>query len=143
MRKTKKMLSKKDKSYFRAAQAVSTLSDFKRVNVGAVLIYKHRIASSSCNSQRTHPLQQKLNKERFEEETPAKLHAEVSCLLPLLGNKDIKWRDCELYVYREYKKGGLAMSRPCQSCQKLIKDLGIRIVHYTTDNGYATEEFEI
>ena len=35
------------------------------------------------------------------------------------------------------------MSRPCQSCQKLIKDLGIRIVHYTTDNGYATEEFEI
>lgn len=137
------MLSKKDKSYFRAAQAVSTLSDFKRVNVGAVLIYKHRIASSSCNSQRTHPLQQKLNKERFEEETPAKLHAEVSCLLPLLGNKDIKWRDCELYVYREYKKGGLAMSRPCQSCQKLIKDLGIRIVHYTTDNGYATEEFEI
>ena len=143
MRKTKKMLSKKDKSYFRAAQAVSTLSDFKRVNVGAVLIYKHRIASSSCNSQRTHPLQQKLNKERFEEETPAKLHAEVSCLLPLLGNKDIKWRDCELYVYREYKKGGLAMSRPCQSCQKLIKDLGIRIVHYTTDDGYATEEFEI
>ena len=137
------MLSKKDKSYFRAAQAVSTLSDFKRVNVGAVLIYKHRIASSSCNSQRTHPLQQKLNKERFEEETPAKLHAEVSCLLPLLGNKDIKWRDCELYVYREYKKGGLAMSRPCQSCEKLIKDLGIRIVHYTTDNGYATEEFEI
>lgn len=137
------MLSKKDKSYFRAAQAVSTLSDFKRVNVGAVLIYKHRIASSSCNSQRTHPLQQKLNKERFEEETPAKLHAEVSCLLPLLGNKDIKWRDCELYVYREYKKGGLAMSRPCQSCQKLIKDLGIRIVHYTTDNGYAAEEFEI
>ena len=137
------MLSKKDKSYFRAAQAVSTLSDFKRVNVGAVLIYKHRIASSSCNSQRTHPLQQKLNKERFEEETPAKLHAEVRCLLPLLGNKDIKWRDCELYVYREYKKGGLAMSRPCQSCQKLIKDLGIRIVHYTTDNGYATEEFEI
>ena len=103
------MLSKKDKSYFRAAQAVSTLSDFKRVNVGAVLIYKHRIASSSCNSQRTHPLQQKLNKERFEEETPAKLHAEVSCLLPLLGNKDIKWRDCELYVYREYKKGGLAL----------------------------------
>lgn len=137
------MLSKKDKSYFRAAQAVSTLSDFKRVNVGAVLIYKHRIASSSCNSQRTHPLQQKLNKERFEEETPAKLHAEVSCLLPLLGNKDIKWRDCELYVYREYKKGGLAMSRPCPSCQKLIKDLGIRIVHYTTDDGYATEEFEI
>ena len=63
------MLSKKDKNYFRAAQAVSTLSDFKRVNVGAVLIYKHRIASSSCNSQRTHPLQQKLNKERFEEET--------------------------------------------------------------------------
>ena len=137
------MLSKKDTSYFRAAQAVSTLSDFKRVNVGAVLIYKHRIASSSCNSQRTHPLQQKLNKERFEEETPAKLHAEVSCLLPLLGNKDIKWRDCELYVYREYKKGGLAMSRPCQSCQKLIKELGIRIVHYTTDDGYATEEFEI
>ena len=137
------MLSKKDKSYFRAAQAVSTLSDFKRVNVGAVLIYKHRIASSSCNSQRTHPLQQKLNKERFEEETPAKLHAEVSCLLPLLGNKDIKWRDCELYVYREHKKGGLAMSRPCPSCQKLIKDLGIRIVHYTTDDGYATEEFEI
>lgn len=137
------MLSKKDKSYFRASAAVSTMSDFKRVNVGAVLVYKHRIISSSCNSQRTHPLQQKLNKERFEEETPARLHAEVSCLIPLLGNKDIRWRDCELYVYREYKRGGLAMSRPCPSCQKLIKELGIKTVHYTTDGGYATEEFEI
>lgn len=137
------MLSKKDKSYFRAAQAVSTLSDFKRINVGAVLVYKHRIISSSCNSQRTHPLQRKLNKERFNEDTPAKLHAEVNCLISLLGNKDIKWKDCELYVYREYKRGGLAMSRPCPSCQKLIKELGIKTVHYTTDDGYATEEFEI
>lgn len=137
------MLSKKDKSYFRAAQAVSGLSDFKRVHVGAVVVYKHRIVSSSCNSQRTHPLQHKLNKERFNEETPAKLHAEVSCLLPLINNKDIKWKDCELYIYREYKSGGLAMSRPCLSCLKLIKELGIKTVHYTTNGAYATEEFEI
>ncbi len=137
------MLSKKDKSYFRAAKAVSELSDFKRIKMGCALVYKHRIISSACNSQCTHPIQQRLNKERFEEETPAKLHSEVNCLLPLLKNKDIKWRDCELYVYREYKRGGLAMSRPCASCQKLIKELGIRTVHYTTDGGYATEEFEI
>ena len=137
------MLSKKDKSYFRAAQAVSELSDFKRVHVGAVVVYKHRIVSSSCNSQRTHPLQHKLNKERFNEETPAKLHAEVSCLLPLINNKDIKWKDCELYIYREYKSGGLATSRPCPSCLKLIKELGIKTVHYTTNGAYATEEFEI
>ena len=31
------------------------------------------------------------------------------------------------------------MSRPCPSCMAAIKDLGIRNIYYTTDDGFSHE----
>lgn len=132
-------MTKKQKSFFEAAKVVSTMSDFDRVHIGCVVTEgSHRIISSGCNSNKTHPLQKKLNKERFDIDTHHSLHAEVSALLPLM-KEDIDFSKVEIYTYRNFKDGSYAMARPCPSCMKLIKQLGVRRIWYTTSDGYACE----
>ena len=55
-------LRKSDRAYFKAASAVSELSEFKQHKIGVVAVYKHKIVSSGCNSYVTNPLQKKYNK---------------------------------------------------------------------------------
>lgn len=133
-------LSKKDMAYFNIAKEVSKLSDFPRVKIGACAVYKHKVISTGCNSQRTSPLQKKYNQYRFTVDTPHTCHAETSCLKPLIGRKDIDFKNIELYIYREYKSGMPGLARPCESCMRLISELGIRHIYYTGDNSYINEE---
>ena len=133
-------LSKRHKAYFKAAKSMSELSDFKQHHIGAVAVYKHKIISSGCNSNKTNPTQKHFNIHRFDVDTPATIHAELSCLLPLINRKDINFSDVSLYIYREYKNGKPAISRPCASCMALIRQLGIRRLYYSGDNSYISEE---
>lgn len=133
-------LSKSHRAYFDAAKAMSKLSDFPRVKIGCVAVYKHRIVSSGCNSIKTDTLQKKYNIYRFSEESKHCQHAELACLKPLMARKDIDFKNVELYVYREYKNGDLGMCRPCPSCLALIRSLGVRHIHYTGDQSYIYEE---
>ena len=133
-------MTKSHRAYFDAAKAVSKLSDFKKVQIGAVAVYGHRMISTGCNTVRGCPLQKKYNTYRFDEPSEHSGHAELMCLKPLIGRNDIDFTRLSLYVYREYKDGSLALSRPCKSCMALIKDLGIRKIYYTTHEGYAHEE---
>ena len=132
-------MTRKQKSFFDAAKAVSESSEFPKVHIGCVITEgNHRIISSGCNSTKTHPLQKQLNRERFEVDSVHSLHAEVSALLPLM-KEDIDFSKVEVYAHRNYANGKIAMARPCPSCMKLIKDLGIKKIHYTTADGYACE----
>jgi len=132
--------TKSHKAYFEAARAVSKLSDFPRIKIGAVAVYKHRIISSGCNTQRTAPIQKKYNIYRFTEDTPHCLHSEVACLKPLIGRNDIDFKNVSLYIYRSIKGNELALARPCPSCMKLITELGIRNIYYTNNGGFSHEE---
>lgn len=131
--------SKTRKIYFETAKSVSRMSDFPRVKVGAVAVYKHHIVSSGCNTRKTDPLQKRYNVYRFSEETPHCAHAELVCLKPLIDRRDIDFKHVDLYVYRADKQGVPLLARPCPSCMQLIKDLGIRNIYYTNDNGYSHE----
>lgn len=132
-------MTKKQKSFFEAAKIVSTMSDFDRVHIGCVVTDgSHRIISSGCNSTKTHPLQKQLNKERFDLDSNHSLHAETAALLPLM-KEDVDFSRVEIYTHRNFKDGRLAMARPCVSCMKLIKDLGVKKIWYTTTDGYACE----
>jgi deoxycytidylate deaminase len=133
-------LSKTHKAYFSAADAMSRLSNFDRIHIGAVAVYKHKIVSSGFNSTKTNPLQKKINKYRFADDTPHCLHAETSCLLPLMCRKDIDFSNVTLYTHRRYANGELGPSRPCKSCMSLIKSLGIKNIYYTNDGSYVHEE---
>lgn len=126
--------------FFIKAKHASEFSDFYKQHIGCVVVYKKHIISVGFNSNKTHPIQKLYNKERFlEDTTPHSLHAEITALLFLKDNKDIKWSDVEIYTYRENKHGELRLSRPCKSCMALIRELGIKKIHYTTNDGYTTE----
>ena len=133
-------LTKSHRAYFKAAKAISELSDFPRVQIGACAVYKHKIISSGCNSMKTNPTQKKFNSHRFSVDTPATVHAELACLLPLINRNDVEFKDVSLYIYREYKSKELALARPCASCEALIKSLGIRHIYYTGNKSYISEE---
>lgn len=133
-------MSKRHKAYFDAACAMSQLSDFPRVKIGAIAVYKHRIISSGCNQTKTHPLQKRFNKHRFSSDTTHSQHAEINCLSQLIGRKDIDFKDVSLYIGRTLADGRLGDCRPCVGCMALIKELGIRHIYYTTEESYVYEE---
>lgn len=129
--------------FFKHARNMSLMSDFSRSHTGCVVIYKNKIIGAGFNTSKTHPIQRKYNWIRFNcESSPHCMHAEVNALCTLIHDSDINWNKVHIYVYREHKNGIRAMARPCASCMQLIKDLGIRNIHYTTEDGYAYEVLE-
>lgn len=68
----------------------------------------------------------------------AKLHAEINCLNSI-RHLDINFSKVKLYIYRSRCDQEYGMSRPCSSCMAAIKDLGIRHIYYTTNDGFAYE----
>lgn len=133
-------MSKKSDSYFRAAKAVSEMSDHSQYKVGCVVVSGHRIISSGYNSKtKCHPLQAKLDTEKYGVECPGKCHAEVSALLPLIRD-GVDLTRASIYVFRQHKNGVNALARPCSSCMKVIRSLKIRRIYYTVEDGSALEK---
>ncbi len=133
------MITKSERAYFRAAKAMSKLSDHQAHHLGCVVVNKHKIISSGCNSSvKCNSIQAKLDMDRYGIFCPGKVHAECAALVPLIKNR-VNLKNAEIYVYREHKDGSTAMARPCPSCMKLIKSCGIRYINYTTEDGFASE----
>lgn len=132
----------RDRTFFKAAKAISNLSDHHH-KIGCVIVDKHRIISSGSNSNtKCHPVQANLDKRTFKCECPGKLHAEVASIIPLL-KYNIDLSRAILYTYREHKDGTVAMARPCPRCMEMIKSVGIKKIRYTTNDGYASEILEV
>lgn len=124
---------------FKIASDVSSLSEFPRIQIGAVIARKSNILAVGVNQNKSHPLQKKYNRIRFNDDPDScqhHLHAEMDAISKL------KWQDLSkatIYVFRKNGNDQLAMSRPCPACLAKIMELGIKKIHYTTDGGFATE----
>lgn len=130
--------SKRDSAYFKAAEAVSKLSDH-RCQIGCIIVNGHKIISSGCNTHtKTHAFQANLDKKMFGCECAGYLHAEIDALLPLIRNK-VDLSRAIVYTFRKDRNGKIALSRPCSRCMSVIKSLGIHRVKYSTEYGYASE----
>ena len=69
------------------------------------------------------------------------LHAESAALLKI-KDLDLKWNKVEIYISRPLKCRPYGLAKPCKACEKLIKDMGIKKIHYTSDeNSFITEEW--
>lgn len=134
-------MNRKDAAFFNAAKAMARLSDFNKFHVGCVVTNGHHIISSGYNTVKSHPLQKKMNARRFSEDTSHSLHAEISALSHIMNKKDIDWKNCSVYVYRELLNGEKGMAKPCKSCEALIRSLGIKKIYYTTNNGFGEERW--
>lgn len=128
--------------YFDKARQVATVSDFYKIHIGCVAVYKGNIIGIGCNCNKTHPIQKKYNRYRKQSNSMLpKLHAEINCINQI-RNLDINFSKVYLYIYRIRRDQPFGMSRPCPSCMAAIKDLGIRNIYYTTNDGYAYEQLD-
>lgn len=132
-------MTNSDYKYFTKAREVALISEFPKVHIGCVAVYKGVIIALGCNCNKTHPTQKFYNRHRIQSDTLLpKLHAEINCLNQL-RYMDIDFSKVKLYIYRARTDREYSMARPCPSCMAAIKDLGIRNIYYTTDNGLAKE----
>lgn len=133
------MLYKSDYKYFEKARLVATLSDFRKTHIGCVAVYQGNIIGLGCNCNKTHPTQKYYNKYRKQSDSMLpKLHAEISCLNSI-KDLDINFSKVKLYIYRIRKDQDYGLSRPCPSCMAAIKDIGIKDIYYTTNDGFSYE----
>lgn len=136
------MLSNTDYRYFHKARQVATISDYDKVHIGCVAVYQGQIIGLGCNCNKTHPTQKFYNKYREQSENMIpKLHAEINCLNQI-KHLDINFSKVRLYIYRIRKDQPFGLARPCPSCMAAIKDLGIKNIYFTTNDGYSYEHLE-
>lgn len=139
------MLSKSDYRYFSKAHQAALISDFEKTHVGCIAVYQGNIIAIGCNTHKTHPRQQYYNQFRTiryrDSKYLPKMHAEIHCL-NLIRHMDINFTKVKLYIYRIRKDRDFGMSKPCGSCMAAIKDLVIRQIYYTTNDGYVFEKSE-
>lgn len=127
-------------TFFNKAKEEMEKSDYSgNARIGCAVYYKGTLLAKGHNTDKTCPLQKKYNRYRFEEtNTLAKGHAEIMAL------KKIRWLDInfsqvEVYTYRALKDGTISMARPCESCMAFIKELNIKKICYSTNEGFAEE----
>lgn len=113
---------------FRIAAKQAKKSQHKQHKLGAVIVKGNRILSTGYNSLRPSSL--------LGTET---LHAEAAAVLKLLKARRLSdLAGAEIYVSRFTRGGAVGLSRPCPACTALLTSVGIRMVHYTTDDGVET-----
>ena len=132
------MITNRDKKMIKHALEVSNQSDFHKYHIGCVVAYKNKILNASYNTKKTHPIQKKFNTVRYKmDSTPHCMHAEIHAISPIMNN-DIDWKNVTVYIARKRNEDGKnGMARPCATCMKVMKELGIRNIVYTTDFGIA------
>ena len=135
--------------YFKFARMAAKWADYQGTRsapaIGAVAVYKGSIVAEAWNTNKTSPLQARYNVYRYEPaDTPCKAHCETQLIQRLrwkFGN-NIDWSKVNIYLYREYKDGSLAPSRPCPSCMAMLRDFHIKKIMYTTEDGFAEEKIK-
>ena len=136
------MLRDIDYRYFDKARQIASISNYKKQHVGCVAVYQGQVIGLGCNCNKTHPTQKYYNQYRKQSDSMLpKLHAEISCLNQI-RHLNINFTKVKLYIYRIRKDQPFGLSRPCPSCMATIKDLGIRDIYYTTNDGYSYERLE-
>ena len=135
-------MTKKEQRLFNLARAVALCSEHRQFHVGCVIV-NQKILAVANNQTHSHPLQKKLNRLRFDLDDTCQnyLHAELSAILKVKNTSQLK--NASIYIYRETLTNEIAMSRPCPACLAKIKEVGIKTMYYTTQDGYSREEIKV
>lgn len=138
----KTLLAQINYIFFEKARQVAMVSDYHKTHVGCVTVYHGKIIAIGCNRNKTHPIQNYYNKYREKScFLLPKLHAEINCINKI-KNLDIDFSKVKLFIYRIRKDRPFGISGTCPSCMAVIKDLGIKDIYYTTNDGYVHERIE-
>ena len=135
------ILTKDMPLFFRKAHQIALKGGYKCQKIGAIAVYKGTILAHGSNSSKTSPIQKNYNQFRNfcrDSRTIDSIHAEIACLTKM-RYLDIDFSKVELYTYRIRNDQEYGMARPCPSCFAYLKNMGVKKIHYTTNEGIATE----
>jgi tRNA(Arg) A34 adenosine deaminase TadA len=128
------------KPYFFNLAKRESFKSTSKFRLGAVVVDKRKnVLGVAANSMtKTHTACKHLKGRGTNEDTAYPfLHAEIRALL---GLRIEDTQGGSIYVYRQRKDGTIGNARPCPGCLQVIKELGIRRIYFTVDNGYKQEE---
>lgn len=117
-------LSAKDRSRLNQALRIAENSECRQRH-GAVLTQGGRVLGIGVNVNKNDPVYSGENQLAFS------IHAEEAALRSW-GGSGLK--GATIYVARLGKRNIPLNSKPCASCQKMLKEAGVRRVVYTIDN---------
>lgn len=132
----------RDYKFFEQARRTALQSDFK-TKIGAVAVYGGKVIASAASSEKTSPLQMKYN--RFRDfaidcaDCLPKVHAEIALVNKLRKMDGVDFKRVTVYIFRICKSREMGMARCCPGCMKALEDLGVRMIAYSTDRGFAKE----
>lgn len=121
--------------FFRIAREQMFQSDH-HVRMGAVMVISNKQYIPAHNHlNKTHPII-----ERHYPEFVQSIHAELNALIRYNEVRHGKLpKRTSMYVYREEKNGTVKLAKPCKTCEKLMREAGIKKVFYSTDTGIKME----
>ena len=121
----------------RSAISEAGRSNIHRARMGAVITKGRRILSVGHNEMRGY--RKCPSKRRWVNS----LHAEQAAILKLLNKGKIyELSGATIHVTRIKRDGNVGMARPCETCEELIRAVGIKRVIYTNDLG-KVEEYRV
>ena len=130
---------------FKLAKNASKFSDCK-TKIGAVLIYKNKVISVGYNTTKSNPIQKmyniyrNTNERKYDvEKRNNGVHAEIMTLQHATRSFKGDLNKCSIFVYSEKKDGSTRLTKPCMGCSKMLEELGVKNIYYTTDNGWQYE----
>ena len=95
------------------------------------------IAVGTNNYKKSHPLQAYFaEKAGFPDKQY--LHSEVQSLLRS-GDKQVD----RITVERYHANGSPALASPCPICREAIKAYGVRVIEYTSSEGWVKEKIDV
>lgn len=116
------MLSKKQKAYMNVARFLATKSDLRHKH-GAVVVKSGRVLGMGYNKHRNSPSVIMEGRHRLD----CGYHAEAVAI----KEAGEKARGATIFVARINRNGSDLLSKPCENCQKLIEESGIKNVIFT------------
>lgn len=111
----------------------------KRCHHFSFILHKNKIISIGNNSKKTHPLNLKNRKTslRTGEDFSDQKHicSEFSAINKLKNMTNIDTKKCVLVNLRYNRNGEIALSKPCMSCDNLLKYFSFKKVIWTNNEG--------
>ena len=115
--------------------------DFARLRCRhfSFIIYKNRIISIGINSKKTHPTNLKNPKKSIKtgEDFSDQKHtcSELNAILKLKRLTNIQTEKCTLINIRIDRNGKKVLSKPCMSCDNLLKYHNFKNITWTNESG--------
>lgn len=96
-------------------------------NLCAVIVRGGRVLSTGFNSRGWNPLSEHYRMNDYA----CTIHAEVDAIMS--GRKKIRFEGSKVYVVRVKSDGTVGNAKPCEMCQHVLFNYGIKRVYHTTD----------